>query len=87
MLFLVGDGGNDVCPAQRLRFHDTLFVREGYQLEEHIKSGMFRDIPIFINARIIYFKDGDEIAANMKIVIKKEKKHCFPHRNSHPHEM
>ena len=56
-----------MCPAQRLRFHDTLFVRRGYQLDEFIRAGMFRGMPIFINARIVYFTDANPIESNMEI--------------------
>ena len=64
---VVGDGGNDVCPAQRLRFHDVLFVRQGYQLEDFISSGLFRETRIYINSPVVYFTDASAVEANMEI--------------------
>lgn len=34
----VGDGSNDLCPAQALMRHDVLFVRAGYGLDKLLQD-------------------------------------------------
>jgi pyridoxal phosphate phosphatase PHOSPHO2 len=57
----VGDGGNDLCPAQKLLGpQDVLFVRAGYALDKLLKDAAVR---ASVSARVVVWTSGAEILA------------------------
>lgn len=54
----VGDGGNDLCPAQSLGPSDVVFVRAGYALEKLLKDPAVRAT---LEAQVHVWTDASEI--------------------------
>jgi pyridoxal phosphate phosphatase PHOSPHO2 len=54
----VGDGGNDLCPAQSMGPEDILFVRAGYGLEKLLQDPAVRAT---VKARVHVWQSAAEI--------------------------
>jgi pyridoxal phosphate phosphatase PHOSPHO2 len=59
----VGDGGNDLCPAQSLGPDDVVFVRAGYALEKLLQDPAVRAT---VTARVHVWNDAAELPAFLK---------------------
>lgn len=55
----VGDGGNDLCPAQSLGPQDVVFVRAGYALEKLLQDPQVQQT---VTARVHVWSSAAEIA-------------------------
>lgn len=54
----VGDGGNDLCPAQSMGPEDILFVRAGYGLDKLLQDP---DVRASVKARVHVWQSAAEI--------------------------
>jgi pyridoxal phosphate phosphatase PHOSPHO2 len=54
----VGDGGNDLCPAQSLGADDVVFVRAGYALDKMLQDPAVKDT---VKARVHVWSSAAEI--------------------------
>lgn len=59
----VGDGGNDLCPAQSLGPEDVVFVRAGYALEKLLQDP---EVQATVTARVHVWSDAAELPAFLK---------------------
>ncbi|XP_077569765.1 pyridoxal phosphate phosphatase PHOSPHO2 [Stigmatopora nigra] len=62
VIFYVGDGANDLCPASRLRGCDVVMPREGYVLEE-----LLEDKREGLKARIIPWSSGTQVLDELQV--------------------
>lgn len=62
-MLYVGDGRNDLCPAQSLGPDDVVFVRAGYALEKLLQDPGVRAT---VTARVHVWSDAAELPAFLK---------------------
>lgn len=54
----MGDGGNDLCPAQSMGPEDVVFVRAGYALDKLLQNAAVRAT---VKARVHVWSSAAEI--------------------------
>lgn len=59
----VGDGSNDLCPAQALRPSDIVFIRQGYALDNLMQDAA---VAATVTAEVVRWQTGHDILQRLR---------------------